>query len=244
MLGAAVEARRIVRNPAVGVKLPEIVAAPVVPLSAEQVWTLADAASPALAAAVIVGAGLGLRQGEATGLTADRIDWLAGRSVRVDRQLVTPATGVPRLGPPKTKAAFRSVPASDVVLDALAGHLKAHGTSEVWDASGRAVPGLVFHVGGRPIGRNRFGDLWRATVRRAGLPAGTRYHDLRHHFASGLIAANCSVKAVQDALGHASARETLDTYGHLWPADHDRIRAAVETTLARPPADKLRTADH
>ncbi|MEO6121206.1 MAG: tyrosine-type recombinase/integrase [Acidimicrobiales bacterium] len=55
------------------------------------------------------------------------------------------------------------------------------------------------------MGRNRFGRLWRATVARSGLPVGTRYHDLRYHFASGLIAANCSVKTVQDALGHASA---------------------------------------
>ncbi|MGH9156559.1 MAG: hypothetical protein ACRD1K_12145 [Acidimicrobiales bacterium] len=70
---------------------------------------------PALAAAVIVGAGLGLRQGEATGLTADRIDWLAGRSVRVDRQLVTPAAGVSRQARPRRRrrsAACRPPPSS------------------------------------------------------------------------------------------------------------------------------------
>lgn len=242
MLGAAVEAGRIVRNPAVGVKLPEIVRPHVVPLSPEQVWMLAEAAPPFLRAAVVLGAGLGLRQGEAMGLTVDRVDWLAGRHVRVDRQLVTPNSGAPKLGPPKTRASFRNVPASAVVLEALSAHLQAYGTGAVLDATGKPVEGLVFHVNGKPIGRNRFGDLWRATVKRAGLPHGTRYHDTRHHFASALIAANCSVKAVQDALGHASARETLDTYGHLWPADHDRIRAAVEATLQRPPADNLRTA--
>jgi hypothetical protein len=36
------------------------------------------------------------------------------------------------------------------------------------------------------------------------------------------------VKAVQSALGHANASETLDTYSHLWPADEDRIREAVQ----------------
>jgi integrase len=36
------------------------------------------------------------------------------------------------------------------------------------------------------------------------------------------------VKAVQKALGHASAGVTLDVYGHLFPGDEDRIRAAVE----------------
>jgi integrase len=38
-----------------------------------------------------------------------------------------------------------------------------------------------------------------------------------------LIASNFSVKAVQRFLGHATAAETLDTYGHLWPDDDDRI---------------------
>ena len=54
------------------------------------------------------------------------------------------------------------------------------------------------------------------------------FHQLRHHFASVLIGAGCSIKAVQEALGHANASETLYTYSHLWPADEDRIRAAVD----------------
>lgn len=44
-----------------------------------------------------------------------------------------------------------------------------------------------------------------------------------------LIAAGCSIKAVQEALGHANASETLDTYSHLWPSDDDRIRDAVQS---------------
>jgi len=55
-----------------------------------------------------------------------------------------------------------------------------------------------------------------------------RFHHLRHSFASSLISAGCSVKAVQVALGHASAAVTLDVYGHLWPGDEDRIRDAVD----------------
>ncbi len=53
------------------------------------------------------------------------------------------------------------------------------------------------------------------------------FHDLRHHYASALIAAGCSIKAVQEALGHANASETLDTYSHLWPTDEDRIKDAI-----------------
>jgi integrase len=52
-------------------------------------------------------------------------------------------------------------------------------------------------------------------------------HDLRHFYASGLIAAGCDVVTVQRALGHASATTTLRTYAHLWPTAEDRTRAAA-----------------
>ena len=39
-----------------------------------------------------------------------------------------------------------------------------------------------------------------------GLPAGFRYHDLRHYFASLLIADGADVKTVQTRLRHASAK--------------------------------------
>jgi integrase len=39
------------------------------------------------------------------------------------------------------------------------------------------------------------------------------------------------VKAVQKRLGHQSAMETLDTYGHLWPDSDDETRNAVDQVL-------------
>jgi integrase len=65
-----------------------------------------------------------------------------------------------------------------------------------------------------------------------GLPAGFRYHDLRHYFASLLIASGGDVKVVQARLCHASARTTLDTYGHIWPDRDESTRAAVDTVLS------------
>jgi len=72
------------------------------------------------------------------------------------------------------------------------------------------------------------------------LPEGTRFHDLRHYYASLLIRHGESVKTVQARLGHASAAETLDTYSHLWPDSDDRTREAVDAVLGSP-ADSLRT---
>jgi integrase len=64
-------------------------------------------------------------------------------------------------------------------------------------------------------------------VSAAGL-TGLRLHDLRHCFASGLIASGCDVVTVQRALGHASATTTLNTYGRLWLDAEDRTPPATD----------------
>lgn len=56
-------------------------------------------------------------------------------------------------------------------------------------------------------------------------------HDLRHLYASALIAGGASVKQVQMVLGHASAVITLRIYAHLWPGEEDRTRSAMDAVL-------------
>ena len=69
-----------------------------------------------------------------------------------------------------------------------------------------------------------------------------RLHDLRHFYASGLIAAGCDVVTVQRALGHSTATTTLSTYAHLWPTAEDRTRSAASGLAAAALADSVRTA--
>ncbi|MEV2194373.1 tyrosine-type recombinase/integrase [Streptomyces phaeochromogenes] len=56
-------------------------------------------------------------------------------------------------------------------------------------------------------------------------------HDLRHFFASALIAGGASVKQVQLVLGHASAVITLRMYAHLRPGEEDRTRTVMGAVL-------------
>ena len=53
-------------------------------------------------------------------------------------------------------------------------------------------------------------------LKRAGLRR-IRFHDLRHTYASLMIASRADIKFIQSQLGHSSAMITLDTYGHLMP---------------------------
>ena len=63
------------------------------------------------------------------------------------------------------------------------------------------------------------------------LAAGFRYHDLRHYLASLLIADGADVKTVQTRLRHASAKTSLDTYGHMWPDRDESTRATIEAVF-------------
>jgi len=222
ILKDAVENRRIARTPCVGIKLPEIVRTRVEPRSTEHVRTAAAVVGPRLEAAVWLAAGMGLRRGEAFGLTVDRVKFLE-RKVVVDRQLIDVGRGgVPVFGPPKTISSVREVPLPEFVAEALARHLK------------RFKPGpegLLFTTfRGNPWRPKTFYDEWRQKLDAAGL-AGFDFHELRHYYASLLIDSGASVKVVQARLGHKSAEETLNTYSHLWPDSDDRTRDAIDAAL-------------
>jgi integrase len=152
MFLAAVEDGLIARSPVTGARTPRPEKPPVVSLTAEQVYALVASAPAELSAmVVVVGAGAGLRAGEALGLAQDRVDWLR-RSLRVDRQAVTLPSGSTVLAPPKTAASHRTIPLGDVVLEALAEHVRQHGVGE---------QGVLFHRDGAllaPTPSDGFGD--------------------------------------------------------------------------------------
>jgi integrase len=197
-----------------------------VPLEPGAVLELAAAIPPRYRVGVALGAGAGLRFGEATGLTAPRVNFLQ-RRLQVLEQAQNGA-----LAPLKTAASRRTVPVGDWVLEEISAHLQRYGTGP--DQI------IMSNAGGRIIRRNAFGDSWRAAVKAAGLPPGTRFHDLRHFYASALIAANLNPKVIQARLGHATIAETMDTYGHLFSDSEDLGRGAVDDALAAALAEQER----
>jgi integrase len=75
------------------------------------------------------------------------------------------------------------------------------------------------------------------------LPKGTRFHDLRHFYASTLIAANVNPKVIQARLGHATISETMDTYGHLFPDAEDLGRGDIDAIFAATPTEQGRNRE-
>lgn len=59
-------------------------------------------------------------------------------------------------------------------------------------------------------------------------------HALRHFYASVLLDAGESIKALSEYLGHHDPSFTLRTYTHLMPNSEARTRAAVDRVLRGP----------
>lgn len=205
----------IAETPCVQITLPAMPAVEVVPPTVEEIQRVADGIDPRYRAAVVMLAGSGLRIGELLGLEVRHVDFLR-RTVMVEQQRLQDG----RIAPPKTESSIRPVPLGQVVVDALAAHLKDHPSKE-W---------LFTADEGGPTLYRRWKRLWKAAVTTAKLPdLGT--HDLRHAYASALISGGASVKQVQKALGHSSAVITLRVYSHLWPGDEDRTRAIIDAAF-------------
>jgi integrase len=219
---AAVADRVIASSPCVDIALPAVSRPKIQPWPTERVEALADAVPARYRALVVLGAGTGVRISEALAVTTDRVDWMR-RTLEVDRQLVDVVDGEPRFGPVKdTKNRPRTIPLADVVLADLVEHVRRYGTGP---------EGVLFTTeDGCPLDRDDFGRVWRPAARRLDIPAGDGFHQLRHYFASLLIAGGASITLVQDLLGHASL-STTQIYAHLFPDSADQARAAVERVL-------------
>ena len=76
---------------------------------------------------------------------------------------------------------------------------------------------LVFsHYNGKPFLPDTVTHAWKSLAKRTGLKE-VRLHDARHTHASLMLKQGIHPKVVQERLGHASIKVTLDTYSHVVP---------------------------
>jgi integrase len=165
----------------------------------------------------LLGAHAGLRLAEAAALRPEDVDFIRG--------VVSPAIQWPS-EPLKSQTSKTPIPIpNELSLELSATFARGRGLTIVTAEDGRPIAG--------PWAIERAVRDARSKVE--GLPTEFRFHDLRHYFASLLIASGLDVKVVQARLRHASAKTTLDTYGHLWPDKDESSRAAVAAVYAARP---------
>lgn len=216
-LQQAVKAHLIRFNPAAAdcVELPPIEQREIHPLDEKSIVLFVQAVKGRpFETLYLVALFTGMRQGELLGLQWDAIDFEHGK-IHVFRQLqkVEGHPGEYRLISPKNRKG-RVLSPAPFVMDLLRRHWTAQTEQRLKVGPLWKGEDFVFcnelgsHLSPRTI-YNHF----KRIVRAIGLPE-TRFHDLRHTYATAALENGDNVKAVQAALGHHSAAFTLETYTH------------------------------
>jgi integrase len=228
ILELAVRGGRVSRNPAHGVRLPKNTKTEKRFLTREEVFRLADAAAEypipdigeQYGVLILVLAFCGLRWGEIAALKVKRLDIMRRRLMVAET--LSEVNGHLLWGTPKNHAA-RSVPIPSFLADRL-GQICAE----------RSTDDLVFTTWrGKPLRNLNFRrDVFDKAAEDAGL-SGLTPHELRHTAASLMVSAGANVKAVQRALGHASAAMTLDVYSGLFDDDLDGVAERLDAATAQ-----------
>lgn len=211
----AVIDRLVGSNPVVRrIKIPTVERERVIPLTVEQVATLANAMPDRNRAMVIVQATTGLRVAELLALRVQDVDFLR-RDLRVEFQLDSKTTE--RIAP-KTPRSKRVIPLPQTAADALAAYLAKYPAGK---------DGTIFATSaGKPYLQLTYWRIFGRAAEKVGLDVTS--HILRHTYASTLLEAGESMIVVAERLGHANATQVATTYGHIMPNSEDRTRRAID----------------
>ena len=202
------------------------------PMSQEQLGTFLATAqehTPIYAPLFILLAHAGLRPGEAFALQWTDVDFANGR-IRVERALAAR-----QIEPTKT-GTTRTVDMSKDLAKALR-RLLLERRREKLEQGWEAMPPWVFCTeAGTPLDESRVRKNFALALEAAGLP-NFRVYDLRHTFASLLLADGAPITYVAALLGHSKPITTLQYYAHWLPTG----RQSFVDRLAGPKAKRVRT---
>ena len=160
----------------------------------------------------------GLRWSELVGLRVGDVD-LSARRLYV-RQAAPEVEGRIVVGPPKTRAAVRTVPLPQVVIDALKPRIvgrtsgRARRSPHPTAASSDRTTGAATPTGTRALKTTHLAPL---TI-----------HDLRHTYASLARASGADLRYVQKTMGHSTPTVTANIYSDLYSDELDQVATNLD----------------
>lgn len=164
--------------------------------------------------AFLIGIHTGMRRGEILALTWDDIDF-ERNLIKINKQLIYKKGGSIEITSLKTENSVREI----LMPTLLAKELLAEKERQDQTANyygNNYYKGLNFvccSTDGYPIIPQTITTRTVSLSKKLGIPF--RFHDLRHSHASLLLEADVNLKVIQDRLGHAEIRTTLNIYSHV-----------------------------
>ena len=235
-LKSAVEEGRLEANPCAGVKLPKVVRhqphALTKATANELLGTLASMEQGRTVSAARIALLSGLRVGEVCGLQWKDIDRQAG-TLHVNKA-VGVGDGGSYIKSTKNVYSVRDIPMTPQLMDALDARRRQvlHDAEELGvlpSPDQLAELYVVGSINGRPASPNcisrEWGQLRRMLNVRNADGTATKFHDLRHSWATFAVQSGADIKSVSAIMGHADASMTLNTYSS---SDADARRLAAQ----------------
>ncbi len=205
-LDIAVKQRLIVNNPTNGTKLPKNNYAPKQILNDEQLDKFIEVIKidKRWCDFFYTEITTGLRKGEICGLKWEDFDENRG-TLKIQRSIGKTINGVMLIGETKTETGSREILLPPSTAQLLC-RRKTNINSE-W-----IFPNL--RNAEEPMNPQCAYQRLKTLLKKAELPS-IRFHDLRHTFATHVIAGGVDAKTLSGILGHANASFTLDNYTHV-----------------------------
>jgi integrase len=222
----------VARNVAKLVEPVQLRRVEVVPFTPEEAKRLlAVARGERLGALYTVALALGLRPGEALGLSWADVDLdIEHPRLRVRRALRR-QDGQLVLSETKTPRSRRDIPIPPVCLRALREHRRRQLKERLGVGSAWSDSGLVFTTRiGTPLDHRNVARDFERLQAVAGVDR-HRLYDCRHTAATLLLAQGVSARVVMEVLGHSTYRLTMDTYAHVIPTLLEDAADAMERAL-------------
>ena len=220
----AMRHRLISTNPCELVRLPKLERREYEWYNSDEIITMLDALKGELLYPLIKTTVMyGLRRSEVLGLQWESVDFNAN-SILI-RHTVSVGTKVVEKDKTKNNSSYRAFPLFPEIRELLLRLKDEENKNREFFGNAYIENDYIFK---RPNGdtydpsyiTHRFGEL----LKKYDLPH-IRFHDLRHSCASLLLSKGCTLKDVQDWMGHADIKMTCNIYGHL---DLTRKKATSE----------------
>lgn len=218
-LHMAVTDEMLIVNPCSKVSGPGAGSDPVDPRTRPTIAQIRDAVQHAddtgrdtIATMINLAVSTGMPPGEVGGLRWKNVDRQAGVIHVTEQTVQCPAKDSDGWGPLKTRSSRRKIPVPPETMNRLRRYRLKH-PADAGDAMFRTPTGRLWssdrinHAIINLVGKGEWG-----------------FHALRHVYATSQLSQGRSTKAVQKALGHASASTTKDTYWHVLPDEEDLRR--------------------